>query len=37
MLDSAVGPQRSDAHRLYFNAGYQVVAFHFERAVAGRT
>jgi GNAT superfamily N-acetyltransferase len=37
MLDSAVGLERTDAHRLYFNAGYQIVAFHFERAVASRT
>jgi GNAT superfamily N-acetyltransferase len=37
MLDSAVGPQRTDAHRLYFNAGYEIAAFHFERAVASRT
>lgn len=37
MLDSAVGPQRVDAHRLYLNAGYQIAAFHFERTVAART
>jgi GNAT superfamily N-acetyltransferase len=36
-LDSAVGPQRADAHRLYINAGLQISAFHFERAVDRRT
>jgi GNAT superfamily N-acetyltransferase len=36
-LDSAVGPQRTDAHRLYFNAGFEVVAFHFDRDVEPRT
>ena len=30
-LDSAVGPQRTDAHRLYFNRGFRIAAFHFER------
>jgi GNAT superfamily N-acetyltransferase len=30
-LDSAVGPERTDAHRLYFNQGLAVVAFHFGR------
>jgi GNAT superfamily N-acetyltransferase len=30
-LDSAVGPARADAHRLYMNAGMQIVAFHFAR------
>jgi GNAT superfamily N-acetyltransferase len=30
-LDSAVGPARADAHRLYMNAGLQIAAFHFER------
>jgi GNAT superfamily N-acetyltransferase len=30
-LDSAVGPARADAHRLYMNAGMQIVAFHFMR------
>jgi GNAT superfamily N-acetyltransferase len=29
-LDSAVGPERTDAHRLYFNKGLAVVAFHFQ-------
>jgi GNAT superfamily N-acetyltransferase len=36
-LDSAVGPARIDAHRLYLNAGLQIGAFHFERAVDRRT
>jgi GNAT superfamily N-acetyltransferase len=31
-LDSAVGPARADAHRLYMNAGLQITAFHFQRA-----
>ena len=30
-LDSAVGPERTDAHRLYFNQGLAVVAFHFAK------
>jgi GNAT superfamily N-acetyltransferase len=30
-LDSAVGPQRADAHRLYLNAGLTITAHHFER------
>jgi GNAT superfamily N-acetyltransferase len=30
-LDSAVGPARADAHRLYMNAGMQITAFHFGR------
>jgi GNAT superfamily N-acetyltransferase len=30
-LDSAVGPTRADAHRLYMNAGLQITAFHFAR------
>ena len=30
-LDSAVGPQRADAHRLYLNSGLQITAHHFER------
>jgi GNAT superfamily N-acetyltransferase len=33
-LDSAVGPTRADAHRLYMNAGMQITAFHFGRATA---
>ena len=28
-LDSAVCPERTDAHRLYFNKGLTVIAFHF--------
>jgi GNAT superfamily N-acetyltransferase len=32
-LDSAVGPERTDAHRLYFNKGLAVVAFHFATAL----
>jgi GNAT superfamily N-acetyltransferase len=30
-LDSAVGPSRADAHRLYMNSGLQITAHHFER------
>jgi GNAT superfamily N-acetyltransferase len=30
-LDSAVGPERTDAHRLYFNRGMRIAAFHFEK------
>ena len=30
-LDSGVGPDRSDAHRLYFNAGLAISSFHFAR------
>jgi GNAT superfamily N-acetyltransferase len=30
-LDSAVGAQRADAHRLYLNSGLQITAHHFER------
>jgi GNAT superfamily N-acetyltransferase len=36
-LDSGVGPARSDAHRLYMNAGLTIAAHHFSRPVdAGR-
>jgi GNAT superfamily N-acetyltransferase len=30
-LDSAVGPERADAHRLYLNSGLTITAHHFER------
>ena len=30
-LDSGVGPERSDAHRLYFNQGLRITSFHFAR------
>jgi GNAT superfamily N-acetyltransferase len=30
-LDSGVGPDRIDAHRLYFNAGLAITSFHFAR------
>jgi GNAT superfamily N-acetyltransferase len=29
-LDSGVGADRADAHRLYFNAGLRIASFHFE-------
>jgi GNAT superfamily N-acetyltransferase len=32
-LDSAVGPERADAHRLYFSQGHRITAFHFEKRV----
>ena len=28
-LDSAVGPERLDAHRLYFNHGLRIASYHF--------
>ena len=28
-LDSGVGPEREDAHRLYFNTGLRIYAYHF--------
>ena len=28
-LDSGVGPQRQDAHRLYFNVGLRITSYHF--------
>ena len=30
-LDSAVGPERGDAHRLYLNSGMRISAHHFEK------
>jgi len=30
-LDSGVGPERIDAHRLYFNTGLEITSFHFAR------
>jgi GNAT superfamily N-acetyltransferase len=30
-LDSGVGPERADAHRLYFNAGLRITSYHFAR------
>jgi len=32
-LDSGVGPDRTDAHRLYFNKGMRISAHHFSRPV----
>ena len=29
-LDSAVGPEREDAHRLYFITGLRISAYHFQ-------
>jgi len=30
-LDSGVGPDRRDAHRLYFNTGMRISSHHFQR------
>ena len=30
-LDSGVGPERADAHRLYFNKRMRISSFHFSR------
>lgn len=30
-LDSNVGPERQDAHRLYFNTGMRISSYHFTR------
>jgi GNAT superfamily N-acetyltransferase len=30
-LDSGVGSDRTDAHRLYFNTGLEITSFHFAR------
>lgn len=32
-LDSGVGPDRTDAHRLYFNKQMRISAHHFSRSV----
>ena len=32
-LDSAVGPERQDAHRFYFRHGMRIAAYHFSREV----
>jgi GNAT superfamily N-acetyltransferase len=32
-LDSGVGPEREDAHRLYFNSGLRITSYHFARGV----
>ena len=32
-LDSGVGGDRVDAHRLYFNAGLRISSYHFARAL----
>jgi GNAT superfamily N-acetyltransferase len=34
-LDSGVGHDRADAHRLYLNAGLEIRAHHFARQVGG--
>jgi GNAT superfamily N-acetyltransferase len=33
-LDSGVGENRQDAHRLYFNAGMRITSYHFARPLA---
>jgi GNAT superfamily N-acetyltransferase len=32
-LDSGVGPEREDAHRLYFNTGMRITSYHFAKPV----
>jgi GNAT superfamily N-acetyltransferase len=32
-LDSGVGPEREDAHRLYFNSGLRITGYHFARTL----
>jgi GNAT superfamily N-acetyltransferase len=32
-LDSGVGPDREDAHRLYFNTGLRITSYHFAKPV----
>lgn len=32
-LDSGVGADRADAHRLYFDAGMRISSYHFQRPV----
>jgi len=32
-LDSGLGPDRADAHRLYMNKRMRIAAFHFSRSV----
>jgi GNAT superfamily N-acetyltransferase len=32
-LDSGVGPEREDAHRLYFNTGMRITLYHFMKPV----
>jgi GNAT superfamily N-acetyltransferase len=32
-LDSAVGPERLDAHRLYFNKGLRIASYHFTKSL----
>jgi hypothetical protein len=34
-LDSGVGADRTDAHRLYFNAGLAISSLHFARRLTG--
>jgi GNAT superfamily N-acetyltransferase len=33
-LDSGVGADRQDAHRLYFNSGMRINSYHFARSLA---
>jgi GNAT superfamily N-acetyltransferase len=32
-LDSAVGPEREDAHRLYFNRRLRIASYHFVKSL----
>lgn len=36
-LDSGLDASRKSAHRLYFNAGYRINSFHFERSCRAET
>ncbi len=35
-LDSGVGPEREDAHRLYFNTGLRITSYHFAKPLGAR-
>jgi GNAT superfamily N-acetyltransferase len=35
-LDSGVGPDREDAHRLYFNSGLRIASYHFSATLDRR-
>ena len=35
-LDSGVGPDRQEAHRLYFNTGLRITSYHFARPIGPR-
>ena len=35
-LDSGVGTEREDAHRLYFNTGLRITSYHFAKPLGAR-